>query len=99
MYVWVLLCCKTYCICTEIDLCALFSPNYETNFGTLLLGMLCISICDKAGLLSEKCKRCVTNLSHLPSVGDCHEDENDRDGNEEDCICKVVVTIMKRFLG
>ena len=39
--------------------------------------MLCISICDKAGLLSEKCKRCVTNLSHLPSVGDCHEDEDD----------------------
>ena len=43
--------------------------------------MLCISICDKAGLLSEKCKRCVTNLSHLPSVEDCHEDEDDVDDN------------------
>ena len=79
-----------------MDLCALFSPNYETKFGTLLLCMLCISICDKAGLLSEKCKRCVTNLSHLPSVGDCHEDEDDSDGSEEDCICKVVVTIINR---
>ena len=39
--------------------------------------MLCISICDKAGLLSEKCKRYVTNLSHLPSVEDCHEDEDE----------------------
>ena len=45
--------------------------------------MLCISICDKAGLLSEKCKRCVTNLSHLPSVEDCHEDEDDSDGSHE----------------
>ena len=43
--------------------------------------MLCISICDKAGLLSEKCKRCVTNLSHLPAVEDCHEDEDDVDDN------------------
>ena len=65
-------------------MCALFYPNYETKFGTLLLCVLYISIRDKAGLLSEKCKRCVTNLSHLPSVEDCHEDEDDNDGSEED---------------
>ena len=55
-------------------------------------------LCAKAGLLSEKCKRCVTHLSHLPSSTYDHRDEDDNYGdNHVFYWLEMISSLMNNF--
>ena len=102
MHVWVLVCFKTYCnnlhLYRDWLVCTFLSKLWNKVWHFVVMRVVHQHSWQGWLVIWE-----VQTLRHqfvtLPSEEDCHEDEDDSDGSEEDCICEVVVTIMKRFLG